>query len=38
VGMTIGVYDENKLRDLSEEERMIICERIIKNDNDESKR
>ncbi len=36
--MAIEVYDENKLRELSEEERMVICERIIKNDNDESKR
>jgi len=36
--MAIEVYDENKLRDLSEEERIIICERIIKDDNDESKR
>jgi len=36
--MVIEVYDENKLRELPEEERMIICERIIKNDNDESKR
>jgi hypothetical protein len=38
VGMAIEVYDKNKLRDLSEEERMLVCERIIKNDNDESKR
>ncbi len=36
--MAIEVYDKNKLRDLSEEERMLVCERIIKNDNDESKR
>jgi len=36
--MAIEVYDENKLRDLSEEERIVICERIIKDDNDESKR
>ncbi len=36
--MAIEVYDENKLRELPEEERMVICERIIKNDNDESKR
>ena len=36
--MAIEVYDENKLRDLSEEERIIICERIIKDDIDESKR
>ncbi len=36
--MAIEVYDENKLRELPEEERIVICERIIKNDNDESKR
>jgi len=38
VGMAIEVYDENKLRELPEEKRMLVCERIIKNDNDESKR
>ena len=36
--MAIEVYDENKLKELPEEKRMVICERIIKNDNDESKR
>jgi len=36
--MAIEVYDENKLRELPEEKRMLVCERIIKNDNDESKR
>jgi len=36
--MAIEVYDENKLRDLSEEKRILVCERIIKDDNDESKR
>jgi hypothetical protein len=38
VGMAIEVYDENKLRELPEEKRILVCERIIKNDNDESKR
>jgi len=38
VGMAIEVYDENKLRELAEEKRMLVCERIIKNDNDESRR
>ena len=38
MGMAIEVYDENKLRELPEEKRMLVCERIIKNDNDESKR
>ena len=36
--MAIEVYDENKLRELPEEKRILVCERIIKNDNDESKR
>jgi HEAT repeat protein len=36
--MAIEIYDENKLRDLPDEERILICERIIKNDSDESKR
>jgi hypothetical protein len=36
--MAIEIYDENKLRDLSDEERILVCERIIKNDSDESKR
>jgi hypothetical protein len=38
MGMVIEIYDENKLRDLPDEERLLTCERIIKNDNDESKR
>ena len=38
MGMAIEIYDENKLRDLSEEKRILVCERIIKDDNDESKR
>ena len=38
MGMAIEVYDENKLRELPEEKRILVCERIIKNDNDESKR
>lgn len=36
--MAIEIYDENKLRDLAEEQRLSVCERIIKNDSDESKR
>jgi len=36
--MAIEIYDENKLRGLPDEERMSVCERIIKNDSDESKR
>lgn len=36
--MAIEIYDENKLRDLSDEERLRTCEYILKNDNDESKR
>ena len=36
--MAIEIYDENKLRDLPDEERILVCERIIKNDSDESKR
>jgi HEAT repeat protein len=36
--MVIEVYDENKLRELSDEDRLIACEYILKNDSDESKR
>jgi hypothetical protein len=36
--MAIEIYDENKLRDLSDEERLRTCEYILKNDSDESKR
>lgn len=36
--MAIEIYDENKLRDLPDEQRMLVCEKIIKNDSDESKR
>lgn len=36
--MAIEIYDENKLRDLPETQRLEVCERIIKSDNDESKR
>jgi HEAT repeat protein len=38
MGMVIEVYDENKLRDLSDDDRLIACEYILKNDSDESKR
>jgi len=34
----IQIHDENKIRDLPEEQRFKICEHIIKNDSDESKR
>ena len=36
--MAIEIYDENKLRELPDNERLLTCERIIKNDSDESKR
>lgn len=36
--MAIEIYDENKLRNLSDKERLRTCEYILKNDNDESKR
>ena len=36
--MAIEVYDENKLRELPEEERFAVCEHILKTDSDESKR
>ena len=36
--MAIEIYDENKLRNLSDEERLRTCECILKNDSDESKR
>ena len=36
--MAIEIYDENKLRELPVDARLSMCERIIKNDSDESKR
>jgi HEAT repeat protein len=36
--MAIEIYDENKLRELPDEKRLLTCEGIIKNDSDESKR
>jgi len=36
--MAIEIYDENKLRELPIDVRLSTCERIIKNDSDESKR
>ena len=36
--MVIEVFDENKLRELPDEQRFSTCEHILKNDNDESKR
>jgi hypothetical protein len=38
VEMAIEVLDENNLRELPDEQRFATCERIIKNENDESKR
>ena len=36
--MGIQIHDENKVRELPEEQRLEICEHIIKNESDESKR
>jgi len=36
--MAIEVLDENNLRTLPDEQRLLACERILKNDSDESKR
>jgi len=36
--MAIEVLDENNLRELPDEQRLLACERILKNDSDESKR
>jgi len=36
--MAIEIYDENKLRELPVDVRLSTCERVIKNDSDESKR
>lgn len=36
--MAIEVFDENKLRELSDEERFTACEFILKNEKDESNR
>ncbi len=36
--MAIQIYDKNKLRELSDEDRLLVCEKILKNDSDESKR
>lgn len=36
--MAIEIYDENRLRELPDEDRLLTCERILKNDSDESKR
>ena len=36
--MAIEIYDENKLRELSDEDRFQACEQILKNEEDESKR
>lgn len=36
--MPIAVFDEYKIRDLPDEERFSVCEKILKNEKDESKR
>ena len=36
--MGIQIYDENDMRQLSDEERLAKCEAILKNEDDESKR
>jgi HEAT repeat protein len=36
--MAIEVFDESKMRELSDEDRFKACEQILKNENDESKR
>ena len=36
--MGIQIHDENKIRELPEEQRFEICERVIKNESDESRR
>lgn len=36
--MPIEVFDEYKMRELSDEERFSICEKTLKNEKDESKR
>jgi len=36
--MAIEVFDESKMRELSDEDRFIACERILKSEADESKR
>lgn len=36
--MAIEVFDENKMRELSDQERFNTCERVLKTEKDESKR
>ena len=36
--MAIEVFDESKMRELSDEDRFNACEQILKNEDDESKR
>ena len=36
--MVIEILDENNLRDLPDEQRFDVCERVLKNESDESKR
>jgi len=36
--MTIQIFDENNIKDLPDEDRFHVCEEILKNDSDESKR
>ena len=36
--MVIQIHDENEIKNLSEDERFVSCENILKNDKDESRR
>ncbi len=36
--MTIQIFDENKIKDMPDEDRFHVCEEILKNESDESKR
>jgi len=36
--MAIEIFDEEKMREMSDEDRFQACEQILKNDDDESKR
>lgn len=38
MGMAIEIFDESKMRELSDEDRFHACEQILKNETDESKR
>jgi len=36
--MAIQIFDENKIKDMPDEDRFHVCEEILKNESDESKR